>query len=168
MATILHRKYLCSARVDVVASVEDWLAVEPGTMAAVLAQVGTPCAVLSTSYSLLPSIQRLTQADGESALEEIKRVLAAKGLRLGQALTTPEPPARDDSKPQTPFGNFPKEPIEVVDPETRKGFTAPAWRAWEMSAPVAGYDLYIPGRVVEFCHLEGKQVELFNLATFQR
>jgi hypothetical protein len=158
-------KHLCSARVTDVSSVEDDAALEPRAKASVLARVGVPCAVLRTSYSLLPAIRRMTRGERETTLQEIKEALASRGLRLGEPLVVPPEPV--ELVPPTPPGpvvNLPKGPIELVDHETGERWLAPTWDAWEMSVPVAGYDLYVPGHAAAFEHLRGKEVELFGLA----
>jgi hypothetical protein len=155
-----HGKHLCSAFVADVSSVED-APLEPCRAEAALARVGDPCVFIRISYSVVPPNRTMTWDEVEGSIEQVKRSLAAMGLRLGGPLdATP----RHAAALPTPFGNLPQGPIEVVDPETGEWLVASAWNAWEMSVPVAGFDLYVAGRVEAFLHLKGKQVELFVLA----
>jgi hypothetical protein len=113
--------------------------------------VGEPCSVIQASYRLRGPQGAITPA----AIEEAKRLLRAKGIRLGQVEM---PPPRSPPESPPPDG-----PAEIIVATSGEQLMARVVDCWELSVPVVIMLLYVQAPVEQLSHLVGKQVRVRRL-----
>src|SRR5262249_28117930 len=113
--------------------------------------VGEPCSVILVPYRLSGPQGAITAA----ALEEAKRLLRAKGIRLGQVEM---PPPRSPPELPPPYG-----PAEIIVAASGERLIARVVDYWELSVPVVIMLLYVQVPVEQLSHLVGEQVRVRRL-----
>src|SRR4051812_42416129 len=109
------------AEVTEVCTLADCVFVDEKRRAQIQQELGSPCAVVRTSYSLGGG----SGQQAPSTIDDIRAVLRAKGIRLGAPM---EPKTEIKRDPVAPRG-----PVECLYPSTGERIVAPISDVWEFS-----------------------------------